>query len=98
MKQWPLTRELVLVINILLTDRLVAGQVRKSISLYSSPAFCVQNFTEGWQILHAIARQISHGIGPDIDTQKRSHHTWCGKECHLFVHGSDELVLSDPNA
>ena len=53
MKQWPLPHEQVLEINKFFADRLAAGHVRESTSPHSSPTFCVQKVTGGWQIVHA---------------------------------------------
>ena len=53
MKQWPLPREQVEVIDKLFADRLAAGHVRESTSPHISPTFCVRKATGGWRIVHA---------------------------------------------
>uniref|UniRef100_A0AAV1UF44 Reverse transcriptase domain-containing protein n=1 Tax=Peronospora matthiolae TaxID=2874970 RepID=A0AAV1UF44_9STRA len=53
MKQWPLPREEVTVINNFFADRLAAGHVRESTSPHSSPTFRVRKATGGWRIVHA---------------------------------------------
>ena len=54
MKQWPLPRKQVLVIDKFFVDRLAAGHVRESTSPHSSLTFCVRKTTEGWRRLHAL--------------------------------------------
>ena len=53
MKQWPLPREQVLVIDKFFADRLAAGHVSESTSPHSSLTFCVRKATGGWRIVHA---------------------------------------------
>ena len=53
MKQWPLPREQVLVIDKFFADRLAAGHVRESTSPHRSRTFCVRKTTGGWRIVHA---------------------------------------------
>ena len=53
MKQCPLPREQVEVIDKFFSDRLAAGHVRESTSPHRSPTFCVRKATGGWRIVHA---------------------------------------------
>ena len=53
MKQRPLPREQVLVVDKFFVDRLDASHVRESTSPHNSPTFCVCKATCGWQIVHA---------------------------------------------
>ena len=52
-QQWPLPRDQVEAIDAFFEGRRKAGHVRESISLHSSPTFCVKKATGGWRIVHA---------------------------------------------
>ena len=42
--------------------------------------------------------EYCNGTGSDADTEEGRNHRWYVKEYHLFVHGSDGWILSDPDA
>ncbi|GMF25305.1 unnamed protein product [Phytophthora fragariaefolia] len=52
-RQWPLPRDQVQAIYKFFEGRRKAGHVRESISLHSSPIFCVKKATGGWCVVHA---------------------------------------------
>ena len=55
-RQWPLPRDQVEAIDAFFDGRRKAGHVRESLSLHSSPTFCVKKTTGGWRILHALSK------------------------------------------
>ena len=52
-RQWPLPKEQVEVIDKFFEQRAKAGHVRESKSPHCSPTFCVKKATGGWRIVHA---------------------------------------------
>uniref|UniRef100_A0AAV1TNW0 Reverse transcriptase domain-containing protein n=1 Tax=Peronospora matthiolae TaxID=2874970 RepID=A0AAV1TNW0_9STRA len=52
-RQWPLPRDQVEAIDAFFEGRRKASHVRESVSLHSSPTFCVKKATGGWRIVHA---------------------------------------------
>ncbi|CAI5713732.1 unnamed protein product [Peronospora destructor] len=54
-RQWPLPRHQIKAIDEFFEDRRKLGHVRESISLHSSPTFCVKKATGGWRIVHVFS-------------------------------------------
>lgn len=52
-RQWPLPRDQVKAIDDFFEGRRLAGHVRESTPLHTSPTFCFKKATGGWRIVHA---------------------------------------------
>uniref|UniRef100_A0AAV1V1D5 Reverse transcriptase domain-containing protein n=1 Tax=Peronospora matthiolae TaxID=2874970 RepID=A0AAV1V1D5_9STRA len=52
-RQWPLPRDQVEATDAFFEGHRKAGHVRESVSLHSSPTFCVKKATGGWRIVYA---------------------------------------------